>query len=51
MSAPLLIVNRLEEHNYAGAAAIALGLLVISFALLLVINLAQAWLRRSSAVK
>jgi sulfate/thiosulfate transport system permease protein len=44
--APLLIVIRLEEHNYAGATAIASIMLVISFAMLFVINLLQAWSRR-----
>jgi sulfate transport system permease protein len=44
--APLLIVIRLEEFNYAGATGIALIMLVISFAMLLVINLIQAWSRR-----
>jgi sulfate transport system permease protein len=44
--APLLIVIRLDEHNYAGATAIAAIMLVISFAMLLVINLAQSWSRR-----
>ncbi len=43
--APLLIVIRLE-FNYAGATAIATIMLVISFAMLLVINLIQAWSRR-----
>jgi sulfate transport system permease protein len=44
--APLLIVIRLEEHNYAGATAIAAIMLVMSFAMLFVINLLQAWSRR-----
>jgi sulfate/thiosulfate transport system permease protein len=44
--APLLIVIRLEEHNYAGATAIAAIMLIISFAMLLVINLLQSWSRR-----
>ncbi|MDB4273573.1 sulfate ABC transporter permease subunit CysT [bacterium] len=44
--APLLIVIRLEEYNYAGATAIAAIMLVISFAMLFVINLIQAWSRR-----
>jgi len=44
--APLLIVIRLEEFNYAGATAVAAIMLVISFALLFVINLLQAWNRR-----
>ncbi|WP_102961323.1 sulfate ABC transporter permease subunit CysT [Mangrovicella endophytica] len=44
--APLLIVIRLEEFNYAGATAVAALMLAISFAMLLVINLIQAWSRR-----
>jgi sulfate transport system permease protein len=44
--APLLIVIRLEEFNYAAAAAIALAMLAISFVLLLVINGIQIWSRR-----
>src|SRR5690606_5407477 len=44
--APLLIVIRLEEFDYAGATAVAAVMLVISFSLLLLINLIQAWSRR-----
>jgi sulfate transport system permease protein len=44
--APLLIVIRLDEHNYAGATAIAAIMLVISFVMLFVINLAQSRSRR-----
>jgi sulfate transport system permease protein len=44
--APLLIVIRLEEFNYAGATAVAAVMLAISFAVLLLINLIQAWSRR-----
>jgi sulfate/thiosulfate transport system permease protein len=44
--APLLIVIRLEEFNYAGATAVAAIMLAISFAMLLLINLIQAWSRR-----
>ena len=44
--APLLIVIRLEEYNYAGATAIAAIMLALSFAMLFVINLLQAWNRR-----
>jgi sulfate transport system permease protein len=43
--APLLIMTKLEQYDYAGATAIALVLLVVSFALLLLINLLQ-WLGR-----
>ena len=44
--APLLIIIRLEEFNYAGATAIAAIMLAISFLMLFVINLVQAWSRR-----
>jgi sulfate/thiosulfate transport system permease protein len=44
--APLLIVIRLEEFNYAGATTIAMIMLVFSFAVLLAINLIQSWSRR-----
>ena len=44
--APLLIVIQLEEFNYDGAAAIGIAMLLISFAMLLVINLIQIWSRR-----
>jgi sulfate transport system permease protein len=44
--APLLIVIRLEEFNYAGAAVIATVMLALSFLMLLFINLIQAWGRR-----
>ncbi len=37
---------KLEEYNYAAATAIAAIMLVISFAMLLVINLLQAWSRK-----
>lgn len=43
---PLLIVTRLEQFDYAGAAAVAVVMLVASFVLLLVINLLQRWSRR-----
>ncbi len=45
--APLLIVIRLTEYNYAGATALATLMLAISFVLLLLINLLQAWTRKS----
>lgn len=43
---PLLIIAKLEAFDYAGAAAIATVMLVLSFALLLVINLLQGWQAR-----
>jgi len=43
---PLLIVAKLEQFDYEGAAAIATVMLLISFALLLLINLLQAWQAR-----
>ena len=39
--APLLIVTRLEQYDVAGATAIAVVMLAISFVLLLAINLLQ----------
>lgn len=47
--APLLIMTKLEQYDYAGATAIALVLLIVSFALLLVINFLQ-WLGRRRVV-
>lgn len=44
--APLLIVVRLEEYDYARATALACVMLVLSFLMLLVINLIQTWSRR-----
>jgi sulfate transport system permease protein len=44
---PLLIVFRLEQFDYAGAAAIASLMLLASFLLLLAINLGEHWMRRS----
>jgi sulfate transport system permease protein len=44
--APLLIVVKLEEYDYAGATAIATIMLALSFLILLVINLIQAWSRK-----
>ncbi len=44
--APLLIVVKLEQFDYAGAAAIGVAMLAFSFVLLLAINLAQSWSRR-----
>lgn len=48
--APLMIISKLEQYDYAGATAIAVVLLVISFTLLLAINLLQKWSRRYHAV-
>jgi sulfate transport system permease protein len=39
----LLIVTKLEQYDYAGATAIAVVMLVVSFILLLVINALQWW--------
>lgn len=40
--APLMIISRLEEYDYAGATTIAVVMLVLSFAILFLINLLQA---------
>jgi len=44
--APLLIIIKLEEFDIAGATAVATAMLLLSFVLLLLINLLQAWTRR-----
>jgi len=46
---PLLIITKLDQYDYAGATAIAVVMLVVSFALLLVINLLQVWRQRWGA--
>ncbi|SCK56551.1 sulfate transport system permease protein [Variovorax sp. HW608] len=45
---PLIIIGKLEQYDFAGATAVALVMLVISFVMLLVINALQAWQRRRS---
>jgi sulfate transport system permease protein len=40
---PLLIITKLEQYDYAGATALAVVMLVVSFALLLFIQLTQRW--------
>ena len=45
---PLIIIGKLEQYDYAGATAVAVVMLVMSFALLLVINALQGWQRRRS---
>ena len=44
--APILVFQRLEQNDMAGATAIATVLLVISLVLLLMVNLLQAWRQR-----
>ena len=43
---PLLIMTKLEQFDYPGAAAIAVVMLILSFALIFIINLLQWWTRR-----
>ena len=45
---PLIIIGKLEQYDYAGATAVAVVMLGISFILLLVINALQGWQRRRS---
>ena len=40
---PLLIVTKLEQYDYSGATAIAVAMLVVSFVLLVCINMLQRW--------
>jgi sulfate transport system permease protein len=46
---PLIIIGKLEQYDYAGATAVAVVMLVFSFAMLLLINALQAWQRHSGA--
>ncbi|TQK07423.1 sulfate ABC transporter permease subunit CysT [Herbaspirillum sp. SJZ107] len=43
---PLFIITKLEQYDYTGATAIAVVMLIVSFILLLAINLLQAWTRK-----
>lgn len=43
---PLMIMTRLEQFDYAGATAIAVVMLLISFICLIMMNIIQAWSRR-----
>ncbi|SDX42384.1 sulfate ABC transporter permease subunit CysT [Nitrosomonas halophila] len=47
---PLLIITKLEQYDYTGATAIAVVMLVISFALLLIINVLQWWNRHRNSL-
>ena len=47
---PLLIIIKLEQYDYHGATAIGMLMLLMSFALLLVINLLQHWVRKRHAL-
>jgi len=49
--APLLIMTKLEQYDYAGATAIALVMLIISFILLLFINFLQWRMNKRLAVR
>ncbi|WP_454666090.1 sulfate ABC transporter permease subunit CysT [Acinetobacter calcoaceticus] len=44
--APLMIISRLEEYDYAGATTIAAVMLILSFIILFAINLLQVWANR-----
>ncbi len=44
--APVLIIGKLEQYDYAGAAAIAMVMLAVSFVMLVAINLLQRWAGR-----
>jgi len=49
--APLMIITKLEQYDYAGATAVAVVMLAFSFLLLLAINLLQWWSRRYAGEK
>lgn len=45
---PLIIITKLEQYDYVGATAVAAVMLIVSFALLLIINGLQAWTARNN---
>jgi len=45
---PLIIIGKLEQYDVAGATAVAVVMLVMSFVMLLVINSLQSWQRKRS---
>ena len=47
--APLLIVIKLEQYDFAGAAAVGTLMLMVSFVMLLVLNVLQYWMRSRHA--
>ncbi len=47
---PLIIIGKLEQYDVAGATAVAVVMLVLSFAMLLVINALQAWQRKRAGM-
>ena len=44
--APLMIMTKLEQYDYAGATAIAVVMLLVSFLFLILINIIQNWSRK-----
>lgn len=48
---PLFIITKLEQYDYTGATAIAVVMLIVSFLMLLTINLLQAWARKRAGKK
>ncbi|MGF7177444.1 sulfate ABC transporter permease subunit CysT [Azospirillum doebereinerae] len=46
---PLLIVIKLEQYDYAGAAAVGTAMLLVSFVMLLILNILQHWMRSRHA--
>lgn len=49
--APLMIMTKLEQFDYAGATAIAVVMLLISFLMLIIINIIQTWSRKHELQK
>ncbi len=47
---PLLIMTKLEQYDYAGATAIACVMLIVSFVMLFVLNILQAWSQQNKTL-
>jgi sulfate transport system permease protein len=48
---PLLIITKLEQYDYAGATAIGVSMLIVSFVMLLIINFLERWTRKNKRRK
>ena len=50
-SSTRLIITKLEQYDFAGATAIAVVMLLISFVMLLLINILQRWSSRRKGME
>lgn len=48
---PLIIITKLEQYDYTGATAVGCVMLIVSFVMILVINLLQRWMNKRGGVE